>query len=117
MTASPSTRLRLVGYCEGISFLVLLGIAMPLKYRAGMPEAVLITGWIHGVLFVAYVIVAVLVSTSEKWSNILVVGAMAAALLPFGPFVFDWRLRRLERLAALPQGKEPPGSSADCNYP
>ena len=47
-------RLRLAGITEGISFLVLLFIAMPLKYWAGMPLAVKYTGWAHGVLFVLY---------------------------------------------------------------
>src|SRR5438552_3773981 len=48
-------RLRLVGYTEGVSFLVLLGIAMPLKYFAGMPLAVTIVGAIHGLLWILYV--------------------------------------------------------------
>ena len=47
-------QLRRIGYAEAISFLVLLGVAMPLKYLAGMPMAVKVVGWIHGVLFVAY---------------------------------------------------------------
>jgi integral membrane protein len=91
---SSLVRLRIVGYLEGTSFLVLLGIAMPLKYAAGIPEAVLVTGWIHGALFMAYVVVAVLASSACKWPNARLAGAMAAAVLPFGPFVFDWWLRR-----------------------
>ena len=46
-------RLRAIGMLEGVSFLVLLGVAMPLKYLAGMPAAVKIVGWVHGILFVA----------------------------------------------------------------
>ena len=46
------TTLRRFGWIEGVSFLVLLGVAMPLKYFAGMPRAVTYFGWIHGVLFV-----------------------------------------------------------------
>jgi integral membrane protein len=94
---TPLGRLRVVGYCEGISFLVLLGIGMPLKYKAGMPEAVLITGWIHGALFMAYVVVAVLASSAHRWSLGRLAGAMLAAVLPFGPFVFDWWLRRVDQ--------------------
>ena len=46
--------LRMAGLAEGISFLVLLLIAMPLKYWAGDPTAVLYTGWAHGFLFILY---------------------------------------------------------------
>lgn len=87
-------RLRLIGYCEGVSFLALLGIAMPLKYAAGMPEAVLIAGWIHGLLFILYIVAAVQAASVHRWPQKRLAGAMAAALLPFGPFVFDWWLRR-----------------------
>ena len=47
-------RLRAVGMVEAVSFLLLLGVAMPLKYFAGMPLAVKIAGWIHGLLFIAF---------------------------------------------------------------
>jgi integral membrane protein len=47
-------RFRLVATLEGISFLVLLFVAMPLKYFAGMPKAVSVVGMAHGLLFVAY---------------------------------------------------------------
>ncbi len=107
MLSTPLGRLRIVGYLEGVSFLVLLGVAMPLKYMAGMPAAVLIAGWIHGVLFVAYVVVAVLASSAHGWSQGRLAGAMAAAVLPFGPFVFDWWLRRVDAPAPSGQPEEP----------
>ena len=47
--------LRVIGILEGVSYLVLLGIAMPLKYIYAIPEAVKFTGWAHGVLFMAYI--------------------------------------------------------------
>jgi integral membrane protein len=93
-------RLRLVGYLEGISFLILLGIAMPLKYAAGMPEAVLIAGWIHGVLFVLFVAATLQVARQRCWSRNKVLAAAAASVLPFGPFVLDARLLRSEERAA-----------------
>jgi len=49
-------RLRTIALIEGISFIVLLGIAMPLKYLAGMPQAVTFAGWLHGMLFIAFCI-------------------------------------------------------------
>ena len=48
-------RFRMVAIAEGISFLVLLGIAMPLKYILDVPEAVKVVGWIHGALFVTFI--------------------------------------------------------------
>ena len=56
---NPITQFRIIALAEGISFLVLLGIAMPLKYAAGNPEPVRIVGWIHGGLFVLYLIAVV----------------------------------------------------------
>ena len=52
-------RLRVIGLLEGISFLVLLGVAMPLKYVWDEPQAVRGVGMAHGVLFLAYVTAAV----------------------------------------------------------
>jgi integral membrane protein len=92
--------LRLIGYLEGTSFLILLGVAMPLKYAAGMPEAVLIAGWIHGILFVLFVAATLQVARQRCWSRNKVLAAAAASVLPFGPFVLDARLLRDEERAA-----------------
>ena len=85
---------RITGYLEGISFLILLGIAMPLKYVYGQPEAVKAVGWIHGLLFIAYVGQLVSVSTEYKWHRTKTICGFAAGVLPFGTFVFDWALSR-----------------------
>jgi integral membrane protein len=85
-------QLRRIGYAEAISFLVLLGVAMPLKYLAGMPMAVKIVGWIHGVLFVAYCFVLRRAMSEAQWSLFRGALLFTAALLPFGPFLVDWRL-------------------------
>jgi integral membrane protein len=90
-------RLRLVGLLEGISFLVLLGIAMPLKYAAGERLPTLIMGWIHGLLFILFVIAVARTSAAFRWSRMRTAGALAAAVVPFGPFVLDASLRRDER--------------------
>jgi len=87
---------RWIGRLEGVSFLLLLGVAMPLKYLADRPEAVRWVGWAHGILFVALGL-AVLVAwwrVRLSWRDSVVV--MVAALLPFGPFVVDRRLRDRE---------------------
>ena len=67
MLSTPIGRLRLVGILEGISFLVLLGIAMPLKYLAGQPEAVKVVGWAHGALFVLYVGAVMQAALAHGW--------------------------------------------------
>jgi integral membrane protein len=86
--------LRRVGKLEGVSFLVLLGIAMPLKYAAGLPLAVKLCGWIHGLLFVWFVISLWLAKREAGLSTRQVITAFIAALLPFGPFLIDRRLEQ-----------------------
>jgi len=80
---------RAIGFAEGVSFLVLLAIAMPLKYWAGMPLMVTIVGGLHGGLWIAYVLAIWLAKNALKWSNGKLLGGFAASILPFGPFVFD----------------------------
>lgn len=80
---------RAVGILEGSSFLLLLGVAMPLKYLADMPLAVRYVGWVHGVLFLAYVAVAFATADKMNWTVRQRLGSLVAAILPFGPFVFD----------------------------
>ena len=87
-------RLRWAGVAEGISFLLLLGIAMPLKYLAGKPEAVRAVGSVHGLLFVVYVLMVLLAARKFRWGIATVMMALAAAIFPFGPFWFDAKLRR-----------------------
>jgi len=89
-------RLRLIGFTEGVSTLVLFGVAMPLKYLAGMPEAVRIAGSLHGVLFVGLSVMLMMAISrlSIAWSVALV--GIIAAVFPFGPFVFDrWLLTKV----------------------
>lgn len=78
---------------EGVSFLVLLGIAMPLKYAAGIVIAVKIAGWIHGALFIAFMYSLIVARAEAGWDLKKTAGYLVAALLPFGPFVVDRRLR------------------------
>ncbi len=84
---------RKIGIAEGISLLVLLGIAMPLKYFANIPEAVKFTGWIHGILFIAYCWLAYMVKEEKGWPFIMLVWAFLAAFFPFGTFLFDKKIR------------------------
>ncbi|WP_026462097.1 DUF3817 domain-containing protein [Adhaeribacter aquaticus] len=90
-------RFRHIGILEGISYLILLFIAMPLKYLAQIPEPVKYVGWVHGVLFVLFCLALLQVWVLRKWSFLKVVGAFVASLLPFGTFILDKRLRKEEQ--------------------
>ena len=85
--------LRLLGNTEGISYLLLLGVAMPLKYYFEMPMAVKITGMAHGFLFVAYCLVLALSMKNFNWTLKFGVYLFIATLIPFGTFVTDRKLR------------------------
>ena len=90
--ASAMGRFRVIAICEGISFLVLLGIAMPLKYLADLPQPVTVIGWIHGLLFVLYVIALFNVRSVHHWSFQKFFLAGLASLIPFGPFILEKKL-------------------------
>ncbi|HEY0946461.1 MAG TPA: DUF3817 domain-containing protein [Opitutaceae bacterium] len=91
-------RLRVIGFAEGVSFLVLLGIAMPLKYAAGRPEAVRVVGMAHGVLFLLYGWAAIQAALEHRWPWKRTLLVFIASLLPAGPFVIDAKvLRTAER--------------------
>jgi integral membrane protein len=87
-------RLRLVGLIEGVSFLALLGIAMPLKYLAQMPLAVKYVGAAHGFLFILYVLALGHASAARLWPLRVILALFAAAVVPFGTFAGDRWLRR-----------------------
>ena len=80
--------------------MVLLGIAMPLKYLAGLPLAVKVVGWAHGLLFVVLLMVLGVVTYLARWPLRKAGVVVLAALLPFGPFVIDRRLREAARVAS-----------------
>lgn len=85
--------LRKAGIAEGISFLVLLGIAMPLKYIFYQPMAVKIFGWAHGILFISFLVLAWEVKTDRNKSLKWFATAFLAAIIPTGTFLFDKKLK------------------------
>jgi len=85
----PQREMRTVGFWEGVSFLILLFIAMPLKYYADMPLAVRIVGMIHGLLFVGFVYTIVNAITSSGLPLKKGIIAFIASLIPFGTFFLD----------------------------
>ena len=92
--------LRKAGIAEGVSFLVLLIIAMPLKYFFNLPMTVKIFGWAHGVLFISFLVLAWEIRTdfnkSNKWFGV----AFVAALIPCGTFWFDKQLKKQEKISS-----------------
>lgn len=90
--SDPVGRVRIVGKIEGISFLLLLGVAMPLKYGMGIDMAVKIVGWAHGLLFIGLALLVLLAWLDKALPFRHAFLMMVAALLPFGPFVIDRRL-------------------------
>ena len=98
MLATPLSRLRFVGILEGVSYLLLLGVAMPLKYFMGEPLAVRVVGMAHGILFMLYLLALVPVALDHKWGWKTVALGVLASIMPAGPFVFDHKiLRGLDR--------------------
>lgn len=85
----PLQQLKKVGIWEGISYLILLFVAMPLKYFANIPEAVRIVGSLHGVLFVLFMFCILNAMLKSKLSFQKAVIAFVASLIPFGTFFLD----------------------------
>ena len=81
---------------EGVSFLLLLGVAMPLKYMAGMPMAVKVVGWIHGVLFVAFCYALMRAKMAHDW------GVKETAI----PFIASLACGPGESIASRQDGRE-----------
>jgi integral membrane protein len=90
-------RFRTISIFEGISFLVLLFVAMPMKYVMDMPLAVTVVGWIHGVLFVLYIYIIFPTAKKMGWTFRKTLFGLVASILPFGPFLFDRNLRQEEK--------------------
>jgi len=81
----------MIALAEGVSFILLL-LAMPFKYLFGLPQGVMIIGWIHGLLFILYVIALLLVMLRNQWAFKKSALAFFASLVPFGTFVLDAKM-------------------------
>jgi integral membrane protein len=90
---SARRALRVISGLEGLSLLVLLFVAMPLKYGLGLALAVRVAGGVHGVLFLAFCAALFRVVLEEDWPLRRWASALGLALVPFGALVLDRRLR------------------------
>ena len=87
------THFRNIAVAEGWSYLILLFIAMPLKYLAHIQIVIKIVGWLHGILFITYCITLLLVMIKLKWSLLKSSIAFIASFIPFGTFVLDKKIK------------------------
>lgn len=98
MLKNALKQFRFMGIIEGSSLLVLLFIAMPLKYFFDMPEVVSVVGAIHGGLFTVYILAIVYATFAVRWPFRFTIGAVAVAFIPFGNFILDRRLENWKQL-------------------
>jgi len=82
---------RIVALLEGVSYILLIFIAVPLKYWSGDEQYVKLLGMPHGLLFIVYLILAYLLKSTENWSLKDLCLVMLASILPFGTFYIDWK--------------------------
>tara|TARA_Y100000766_G_C18704584_1_gene505914 strand:+ start:36 stop:323 length:288 start_codon:yes stop_codon:yes gene_type:complete len=80
---------RFLAFLEGLSYILLLFIAMPLKYIGGHEILVKLLGMPHGILFILYVISCVLLKSKMKWDTITTFIILSASIIPFGTFYVD----------------------------
>lgn len=80
---------RMVAFLEGLSYILLLFVATPIKYLKDDPQYVKLLGMPHGLLFVAYVVLAIWLGPDFKWNNKNFIIVLVASLVPFGTFYVD----------------------------
>ncbi|RJE89616.1 MFS transporter [Paenibacillus sp. 1011MAR3C5] len=96
MKAHPIRLLRITGLFDGLSLLVLLGIAMPLKYIWGFEKVVTLVGSIHGGIFSLYALAILYAALRVRWNLLWSAAALLVAFVPFGNFVLDWQLKKAQ---------------------
>ena len=82
-------RTRLIAFVEGVSFIIIIFVTMPLKYLAAMPAPIKMVGIAHGLLFVAYILAIIQAKIELGWSWKLFFIAFVASFVPFGTFYLD----------------------------
>jgi len=80
---------KIIALLEGISLLLLLFIAMPLKYLFDLPVFVKVIGMMHGLLFIGYILLAILLKIEENWENKKLSVICLASIIPFGTFYIE----------------------------
>ncbi|MCK6501904.1 DUF3817 domain-containing protein [Myxococcota bacterium] len=86
-------RFRLVSLAEGLSYVLLMFVAMPLKYAAGIPEAVRVAGSLHGALFILFVVALALAARQARWSPLRTAWYLVLSMIPLGALRIEQELR------------------------
>ncbi|MFC5195050.1 MULTISPECIES: DUF3817 domain-containing protein [Bizionia] len=81
---------RIIAFLEGVSYILLLFIATPIKYLSDDPQYVKMLGMPHGILFIAYIILAIVISKKMEWSNSTLAKVLLASIIPFGTFYVEY---------------------------
>lgn len=92
--ASSLRNFRILAFAEGVSFLLILFVTMPLKYLFDTPEPNRFIGYAHGVLFIGYCGYALLLYWERGWPTMKLIWLWLASIVPFGTFVADRKLLR-----------------------
>ncbi|AXH12717.1 DUF3817 domain-containing protein [Halarcobacter bivalviorum] len=96
MLSNALGRFRVISAIEGLSFLILVFIAMPIKYIGGEPSLVKIVGMAHGVLFIIFMISLLEAKIKEEWENGFILQLFVLSLIPFGAFIIERRVKPLK---------------------
>ena len=88
------TFFRIISFLEGTSYLLLLFIATPIKYFQDDPQYVKMLGMPHGLLFIAYLVIAYLIKDEMQWDNKTFLNVLLASIIPFGTFYIDKKYMR-----------------------
>ena len=92
-----TTIFRVIAFLEGLSYILLLFIAVPIKYINSDPQYVKMLGMPHGLLFMGYIALAIVLRTDNQWikNNFFVV--ILASVIPFGTFVVEYKLNKFNK--------------------
>lgn len=80
---------RLISFLEGLSYLLLLFVAVPIKYIGENETFVKMLGMPHGLLFIVYIIMAILLKYELSWNSKVFWSVLIASIIPFGTFYID----------------------------
>ncbi|MCH7534899.1 MAG: DUF3817 domain-containing protein [Bacteroidetes bacterium] len=85
---------RIIAFLEGLSYITLLGICVPLKHLMGIPEPTMVVGMTHGILFMLYILFALLVRSDVNWSFKTTLWVLTLSIIPFGTFYAEFKIFR-----------------------
>ncbi len=88
------TAFRIISFLEGVSYLLLLFIATPIKYLQGDASYVKLLGMPHGILFMLYIVLAIVIQKEMKWNTKTLGIVLLCSILPFGTFYVDKKYLR-----------------------